>query len=366
MASPLEIEILGYPSIRVDAKRKEEESSFDHAVQLMLSSVLPMSMQLAIDLGLFDVISEAGTDAKLSALDIAAKIGTKNPDAPVTLDRILRLLTAHSVLSCSVVTGQRLYSPTAVSKHFVTSEDGASLSPVMASIQANVVMNSWSQVKDAIVEGGIPFNRVHGKHFFEYTDSDPRFNQVFNSGMVNLTTLVMKRILDSYQGFEHLTQVVDVGGGLGVALGLITSRYPHIKGINYDLPHVIKHAPHYPGVQHVGGDMFSNVPSGDAIFMKNILHDWMDEQCIKLLKNCYIAIPDNGKVIVVEALVSVEPDTSPAEKITSDFDVLMMTLSPGGKERTQHEFMDLANAAGFSGIKYECLSSYLRVMEFIK
>ncbi|KAL6128480.1 hypothetical protein ACLB2K_071835 [Fragaria x ananassa] len=234
-----------------------------------------MSMQSAIDLGLFDVIYKAGTDAKLSASDIAAEIGTKDPQALAMMDRILRLLTSHSVLSCSVVTGQRLYNLTAVSKHFVTSEDGASLSPFMAFVQGSVVMSSWSQVKDAVVEGEIPFNRVHGKQLFECADSNPSFNGVFNSAMVSFTTLIMRRILDSYKGFEHLTQLVDVGGGLGVALSLITSRYPHIKGINYDLPHVIKHAPQYPG-----GDMFSNIPSGDAIFMKNILHDWIDEQCI--------------------------------------------------------------------------------------
>ena len=105
-----------------------------------------------------------------------------------------------------------------------------------------------SQVKDAVVEGEIPFNRVHGKQLFEYADSNPSFNGVFNSAMVSFTTLIMRRILDSYKGFEHLTQLVDVGGGLGVALSLITSRYPHIKGINYDLPHVIKQAPQYPGM----------------------------------------------------------------------------------------------------------------------
>ena len=107
-----------------------------------------------------------------------------------------------------------------------------------------------SQLKDAVVEGGIPFNRVHGTHAFEYPGLDARFNQVFNTAMFNHTTIVMKKILHLYKGFEKLTQLVDVGGGLGVTVGLITSKHPHIKGINYDLPHVVKHAPSYRGKNH--------------------------------------------------------------------------------------------------------------------
>jgi caffeic acid 3-O-methyltransferase len=105
-----------------------------------------------------------------------------------------------------------------------------------------------SQLKVAILEGGIPFNRVHGTHAFEYPGLDPRFNQVFNTAMLNHTTIVMKQILEVYKGFEQLKLLVDVGGGLGVTLNLITSRYSHIKGINFDLPHVIQHAPPYPGI----------------------------------------------------------------------------------------------------------------------
>ena len=65
--------------------------------------------------------------------------------------------------------------------------------------------------------------------------------------MYNQTTIVIKNILKFYKGFENLKQLVDVGGGLGVTLSIITSKYPHIKAINFDLPHVIKHAPPYPG-----------------------------------------------------------------------------------------------------------------------
>lgn len=104
---------------------------------------------------------------------------------------------------------------------------------------------------------------------FEYHGTDPRFNKVFNQGMSNHSTIIMKKILETYQGFEGLKTVVDVGGGTGATLSMILSKYPNIKGINFDLPHVIEDAPKsHPGIQHVGGDMFVSVPNGDAIFMK--------------------------------------------------------------------------------------------------
>ncbi|KAI5345943.1 hypothetical protein L3X38_013820 [Prunus dulcis] len=164
------------------------------------------------------------------------------------------------------------------------------------------------------------------------------------------------RIKTGQQLDKNLTQLVDVGGGLGVTLNLITSRYQHIKGINFDLPHVVNHAPSYPGVEHVGGDMFASVPSGDAIFMKWILHDWTDEHCLKLLKNCYKAIPDKGKVIVVEALLPAMPETSTATKTTSQLDVVMMTQNPGRKERSEQESMALATGAGLVASDINVLS----------
>ncbi|KAF3439778.1 hypothetical protein FNV43_RR18056 [Rhamnella rubrinervis] len=359
-------------------RRREEEESFSCAMQLVMSTALSMSMQSATELGVFDIIAKAGPGAKLSSSQIVAQLPTENPDSPMMLDRILRLLASHSVLSCScsIVADdnndkngcfQRLYGLTPVSNFFVTNKDGVSLGPMMALIQDNVFLASWSQLKDAILEGGIPFNRVHGTHAFEYPGLDPRFNQVFNTAMYNHTTIVVKKILEVYKGFEpNIKQLVDVGGGLGVTLNLITSAHPHIKGINFDLPHVIKHAPSHPGVEHVGGDMFASIPNGDAIFMKWILHDWSDENCLKLLKNCYKAIPDSGKVIVVEALFPVTPETSAAVKSISGTDVLMMTQNPGGKERSKQEFLALATAAGFSGIRFECYVCNFWVMEFFK
>ena len=96
-------------------------------------------------------------------------------------------------------------------------------------------------------------------HPFKYLDLDPRFNKVFNAAMSNHTTIVIKKILESYKGFEQLRQLVDVGGGLGATINLITTRYPNIKGINFDLPHVIQHAPPYPGIISIHIFHFSGV-----------------------------------------------------------------------------------------------------------
>ena len=141
MASSLEL---------YNGRIQEEEESFSYAMQLALSSVLPMSLQSAIELGLFDIMAKAGEGAKLSPTEIASQMMAKNPDSPLMLDRILRLLATHSLLNCFVEAGddhgsfQRLYSLTPVSKFFVTNKDGVSLGPFMELAQDKVYLDSWS------------------------------------------------------------------------------------------------------------------------------------------------------------------------------------------------------------------------------
>ncbi|KAK7349368.1 hypothetical protein VNO77_06684 [Canavalia gladiata] len=349
----------------------EEEKNFTYAMQLVNSSVISMAMHSAIELGIFDIIGKAGVGAKMCAKDIVEKLPCKNPEASTMLDRILRLLACHSIIDCTVVGDEpshlkRLYSMNSVSKYFVSIAGSGSLAPLMLLTQDKATLLSWYELKDAVVEGGIPFNRVHGKHVFEYSDSNPSFNQLFMVAMSNRASLIMKKIVESYKGFEDMNRVVDVGGGLGASLSVITSKYPHIQGINFDLPHVIEHASPFPGVEHVGGDMFESVPEGDAILMKCVLHDWSDEWCLKVLKNCYAAIPNDGKVIVVDGILPFEPETTNTVKSISQFDVLMMSTNPGGKERSEEEFMALAKGAGFSGIRYACFVYGVWVMEFFK
>lgn len=353
--------------------KNEEADRCSYALQLVFSGALPMVLNTVIKLNVFEIIAKAGHGAQLSPSQIVSQMPTENPEAPIMLDRMLRMLASYSLLTSSVVdpsshgSGQRVYGVGPVSKYFVKNENGASLGPLLDLLQDKVLTDIWYELGPAVLEGGTAFNRAHGMHIFNYTGLVQKFNETFNTAMINHTKVVVQKVLEYYRGFEDLKTLVDTGGGLGITLGLITTKYPNLKGINYDLPHVIEHAPTYPGVEHIGGDMFESVPNGDAIFMKWILHDWDDDHCVKLLKNCYKALPENGKVIAVDAILPMNPDHSSPTKHTTQVDLFTLALyHPGGKERTEQEFQALASEAGFAGIKKVCVSCDLWVMEFYK
>ncbi|KAF9620352.1 hypothetical protein IFM89_011087 [Coptis chinensis] len=357
----------------ISTNNGEVGDDYTPAVYLTTLSVLPMVMRSVIELEVLDIIARAGPDARLSASQITSHIPTRKPsEAAMMLDRMLRLLASYSFVSCSTVSDEnghteRLYGLVPISKSFVRDQDGLSMSPMLMMVGDKVIMETWYHLKDAILDGGIPFNKAHGIESYRYPSIDERFNNVFNKAMFNSTYIFMNKIVDAYKGFENVERVVDVAGGIGTAISIITARYPAIKGINFDLPHVVQTAPSYPGVEHVGGDMFASIPKCDAIFLKGIIHDWSDEHCIKFLKNCHKALPKNGKVIVVDRVVPVAVETTTAAKELFQFDILMMVNHPGGKERTEDELQAIAKKVGFADAKIALRPfKYWVVMEFIK
>ncbi|XP_076938346.1 caffeic acid 3-O-methyltransferase-like [Bidens hawaiensis] len=346
------------------------EAEYTYAMQLATSITLPMVLSNAIKLKVLETIAEGGPGAKLSAQEIAIRLSVSNDDAPNKLDRMLQLLASYSVVTCTQVEHDskpvRAYGLAPVAKHFIPNEDGASLSPMMDLLQDQVTIKSWFKLKDSVVDGGTPVEKVTGMKGYEYMASDPRFTEVFNKAMKDTSAILIKEILKDYDGFNNLKTLVDVGGGLGGNLYMIVSKHKEIKGINFDLPTMISRAPQFPGVEHVAGDMFDGVPKGDAIFLKWIVHGWGDDECIKLLKNCHTALPDDGKVIIVDKIVPFLPDTSSITKADTHLDALMLTLTYGGKERTEEEFLTLAIDSGFSSMRKKCFKCTFWVIEFYK
>ncbi|CAL1363518.1 unnamed protein product [Linum trigynum] len=365
-----------------------------YAMQLATASVLPMALKAAIELGVFDIISSAGSTASLSPAQIASQLAASTTgssssaaaDVGQRLDPILHLLASHSVLtSCPTKTRgdgfPRSYGLAPVAKFFLkdhgkgSSSEGkrrGSLAPFVSLVQDRVILDSWMHLKDWVMEGGgTPFYKAHGMNGMEYMNKDPRFKDVFASSNSELSPLVTEAVVDSYceeqQGFAGVKSLVDVGGGDGSTIHRILSRVPTIvKAINFDLPTVVQKSPSFPGVEHVAGDMFESVPQGDAVFIKWVVHMVDDEQCLKLLKNCHQSTPEKGKVVIVEVVIPETSETNVAAKALLQFNLYRNGVKPHGKERTLRELESLAGQAGFARVRVACSAYNFSVVELLK
>jgi len=240
-------------TINNNAKGSTEDKAWIYAMVLTTCSAPAMVLKTVLELDVLEIIKKAGPDAQLSPVEIVAQLPTQNPEAPSMMDRMLRLLASYSVLTCSLRTlsdgrVERLYGLAPVCKYFTKDEDGLSLTSHSLFCQDEVSMECWYHVKDALLEGGTPFYKLHGTSPYAYYGTDSRSNKLFNNAMADMSTLVMKKIIDSYKGFEGVNTLVDMGGNRGASLSMIISKYPHIKGINFDLPHVVTDRSDFPGI----------------------------------------------------------------------------------------------------------------------
>ena len=162
---------------------------------------------------------------------------------------------------------------------------------------------------------------------------------------------------------------MDVAGGHGLLITTVLKANKATRGILFDLPQVTAGAAALldeHGVagrcEIVAGDFFVSVPEGaDAYMMKHIIHDWDDERAIKILNSIYAAMPDDGKVLIIETVVPAgnEPHYS---KVLD----LEMLVSPGGLERTAEEYRELLAAAGLRLTRIIPTPSPYSIVEAVK
>ncbi|CAH2048111.1 unnamed protein product [Thlaspi arvense] len=359
--------------------KQDEETVGLQAERILNSLAFPMVLKAALELGVIETIAAVDEGVWLSSSEIALRLPTKptNPEAPVMLDRMLVLLVSHSILKYRTVETEgdggiakteRVYAAEPVCTCFLNRGDGSgSLASLFMLLQSEVYFKTWTHLKDVILDGKDAFTYAYGMRVFEYIGLNEPFAEMFSRALSETSAFTMTKVLEIYKGFEDVNTLVDVGGGIGTVIGLITSKYPHIKGINFDLPSVLAHAPFYPGVEHVSGDMFTEIPKGDTIFMKWILHDWSDEDCVKILKNCWRSLSEKGKVIIVEMLTPIEPKANDfSSNIVFAMDTLMLTQVSGGKERSLSQFETLALNSGFLRCEIICRAYSYYVIEIHK
>ena len=219
----------------------------------------------------------------------------------------------------------------------------------------------WKHLPTMIMEGKQnAFVREFGCKLFEYRDRNPDYAQVFNQAMSSYSSAQTTWVLEAFDNydFSNIRHICDIGGGTGHLLGNLLLKYPHIKGTVLELESVISKKESLLasklGVSercsYVSGDMFSSstsqVPSADAYIMKMILHDWSDEECVKILSNIHRSSPEYARLFIAEHLIP-GPNIPHFSKL---FDIHMMCVA-SGKERTVDEYSTLLEQSGWKYVQ---------------
>jgi orsellinic acid C2-O-methyltransferase len=217
----------------------------------------------------------------------------------------------------------------------------------------------WGQLLQTVRTGESARKRMTGSDGFGMLELDPSAASTFNMAMVQRTRLVAKDVV-LHHDFSGAGTILDVGGGHGVLLETVLRANPGVRGVLVDRPHAIAGARallEQAGVadrcELVPGDFFDSLPAGaDVYLLKNIIHDWDDERASRILRNCHDAMPDGGRLLLIEHVLPARLDTSASHRAIAHDDLAMM-LGPGGKERNEYEFCELLQCAGFAltGVK---------------
>ncbi|MFJ8332143.1 methyltransferase [Streptomyces sp. NPDC094437] len=207
----------------------------------------------------------------------------------------------------------------------------------------------WGRLADALRTGAPTAQDALGAPFFDWLSTSPGEAEVFTNAMTAMTEGLAHQLADVID-LKGAEVAVDVGGAGGNLVQTLMLRHPELRGVALDLPHVSSEADASAaklGVEDrftfVGGDFFTEIPPGDLHLLKFVLHDWDDDSCVRILRNCRAALRPGGRVLVMELLV----DQVGAPGLEPLMDLNMMTLSTG-RERSLEEFTSLFTQAGLT------------------
>jgi hypothetical protein len=133
-------------------------------------------------------------------------------------------------------------------------------------------------------------------------------------------------------------------------LATILGSCPGAKGVLFDMPHnadgaaaLIQVRGMAERIRFESGNFFESVPSGaDVYMMSHIIHDWSEEQCLTILRNCRAAMGPKSRLLIIEMVIP--PGDAPHPGKATD---MVMLAVPGGQERTEQEYCVLLAKAGF-------------------
>lgn len=329
------------------------EAAAQHVFQVATGYIASTALYAAVKLRIADQLAAGAKPI----LDLAGATGA-NEDA---LYRVLRLLASLGIFE---EVAPRRFGNNAASET-LRSDVPASTYHMALWMADPFHLRVYSNAMHSVITGQPAVEKTVGMPIFEYFPRDPELSEIFNDAMTMFSAFVIPAALEAYD-FSGIDVLVDVAGGHGQVLASILQKYPTMRGVLFDLEHVIAGA--IPRIRELGladrcttatGDFFKAVPEGgDAYIMKHIIHDWDDERAIAILQNIRRAMKPGGRVILIDSVIS--PGSAPDFGKLVDLEMLLM---PGGRERTEEEFRSLFDRAGYTLTRVAATRSPLSVIE---
>jgi SAM-dependent methyltransferase len=277
----------------------------------------------------------------LRADEVARRVGA-DPDA---VYRLMRALASRGVLRHR---RNGTFALTSIGKALRTGTP-SSMRDLVLFVGHPLRWEDWGNLLHSVRTGEPAVKMLRGTDFFDYLNTDTELAESFNNAMTAGSEFSIYGVLAAYD-FNGFRTIVDIGGGHGRLLAMILGKAPGAKGVLFDLPAVVDGAG--PELKRAGvanrctvasGSFFDSVPEGgDAYLMKAILHDWPDDDALRIMRNIRSAMAPDGKLLLLEAVL---PERS-SWHIGMLID-LEMLVAVGGRERTHAEWANLLGRAGF-------------------
>lgn len=263
------------------------------------------------------------------------------------LYRVMRALTGSGIFK---EREGRIFENTRMSKCLISGEKGT-MSALTKYTGSTWAVKDWADLLESVEKGKDIYQLKYGKTYFQWLEDNPEEHRIFDEAMVNLSNISNAPIAAAYK-FSHFNSIVDIGGGFGPQLAIILKANPHLKGTLFEIERVVRAAQNEvilnnellkDRVDFVSGDFFTWAPEGkDIYFMKSILHDWPDDDAVKILTSCRKAMKKNSRLLVADMVVNTDNKPQFAKVMDNVMQVLF-----GGKERTREEFTAIFERAGF-------------------
>lgn len=307
----------------------------DQMMQWITAKWITRPIRVVTELGIPDLLR----DGPLSVEALAQKTDTHAP----TLYRLLRALSTVGIF---IENSERVFDLTPLAQCLCSE----AMRPLALMFLSDWHDKAWSELAYCVRTGKPGFDHAFGKGAFEWMEENPVARDIMDQGQGLKAIGFAEAVIETFD-FTDFNSICDVGGGQGTFLIRLLAAYPLITGVVADLPGAVAAAEKailkaglHDRCQAIPYDFFKEAPPVcDAYLLVNVLHDWKDETCCRILKNISQTMNADSRLCVVEYLLETGPEFSVAKLL--DIEVLVMG---DGRERTVDEFKDLLSSAGLT------------------